>query len=387
MYVQPRPGEEKFLLGPTEPAVVNGIAFPSMEADVPRRRDHSPVIPDERNDDNLILSQLSVLFLRFHNKVLDLATQPNSVIPMPPGQTPFERTRRLVKWHYQWLVREYFLPMIVLRSVLEDVKRRGPILFKPSSADGLSLPVEFTVAAFRFGHSMVHERYLINEVVALEAIEILNRACRRLSAAHVLDWARFVGLGPTANLGQKINTTISRGLFALSDRLVALGKDNLLPATVAMLPARSLLRGSRVGLPSGQEACARTPGTTFYPVDLRHRHYSFLERNGLLDRLPLWYYLLYEAEVAGVDESLPAPNREGGCRLGPLGSRIVAEVLLGLLGLDEDSFCQKGWEPPELPFGNGNRKRITDLRELVEFVAWSGEKVGDARRSKRHFRD
>ena len=367
MYLQPRPGEERFRLGPTEPAVVNGVPFPSKDVDFPRRSDKSPIIPDDRNDDNIILAQLHVLFLCFHNKLLDLIVSPGPVIPVPDGPTPFEQTRRLVKWHYQWMVREYFLPKIVLQSVLDDIKANGPKLFNPQSAKDVSLPVEFTMAAFRFGHSMVHEAYFINKMVALGTAETLNRDYRPLSAAHVLDWVRFVGLGRGANLAQKINTTISSGLFGLSDPMVIRYKDNSEGASEAMLPARTLLRGSKARLPSGQEACVLA-GTPVIEVDAGHRHYAVLFDKGLLDRLPLWYYLLHEAEVAGIDESLSESHRQGGCRLGPLGSRIVAEVLLGLLRVDEDTYPD-GWTPPELPFPRGSSQRITSLGTLAGFLS------------------
>jgi hypothetical protein len=367
IYSQPRPGEEIFRLGPTEPAVVNGISFPSTDVDFPRRSDdRSPIIPDDRNDDNLILAQLHGLFLRFHNKLLNLIVA-GSVNPVPDGPTPFEQTRRLVTWHYQRLVREYFLPMVVLQSVLDDIKANGPKLFKPESAKDLSLPVEFTMAAFRFGHSMVHETYFINEMHSLSANDILNREDRPLRADLVLDWSRFVGSGRTVNLAQKINTTISTALFGLPNETISPYRNNAGLPTEASLPTRSLLRGSKARLPSGQEACVMAE-TRLIEVDASHRHYAVLKDNGLLDRLPLWYYILHEAEVAGIDESLSVPSQEGGCRLGPLGSRIVAEVLLGLLRLDEDIYPD-GWEPPELPFPNGHSKRIMRLGALAEFVS------------------
>lgn len=370
IYSQPRPGEEIFRLGPTEPAVVRGVPFPSTEIDFPRRSDQSPIIGDDRNDDNLILAQLHGLFLRFHNKLLRLIVG-GSVVPVPDGATPFEKTRRLVTWHYQRLVREYFLPMVVLQSVLDDIEANGPKLFKPESTKDLSLPVEFTMAAFRFGHSMVHETYFINEMHALSAKDILNRGDRPLRADYVLDWVRFVGSGRTANVAQKINTTISTALFGLSDPMVTRYKDNSDGASEASLPVRSLMRGSKARLPSGQEACALAgtlAGTPFIEVDASHRHHAFLESSGLLERLPLWYYILHEAEVAGIDESLSVPSQEGGCRLGPLGSRIVAEVLLGLLKVDEVAYPE-GWEPPELRFPNGSLKRITSLGRLAEYVS------------------
>lgn len=364
-YVQLRPGEEKFWLGLTEEVTVDGVKFSSKEADLPRYPDNTSNIPDDRNDDNVILSQLHVLFLRFHNTLVDSIVASDSVIPVPPGQTPFEWARRLVKWHYHWLVRKYFLPSVVLQSVLDDIERNGPKLFNPQSAKSLSLPVEFTMAAFRFGHSMIGERYLINKWVMLEANKILN-SDHQLSAAYVLDWPRFVGLGQTANLAQKINTTVSQALFGLPPQTIGPYRENPGPPTEAGLPVRSLLRGSRVGLPSGQEACALA-GAPLINVDASHRHHAVLKKCELLDRLPLWYYILHEAEVAGIDDSLPPSSRQAGCRLGPLGSRIVAEVLLGLLRVDEDTYPDE-WNPPMLRFPNQTLKQITGLRELVEFL-------------------
>ena len=61
-----------------------------------------------------------------------------------------------------------------------------------------------------------------------------------------------------------------------------------------------------------------------------------LEPFGLERSTPLWYYVLKEAEL-----------REDGARLGPVGGRIVAETLIGLLELDPESFLQMqpDWTP------------------------------------------
>jgi hypothetical protein len=51
---------------------------------------------------------------------------------------------------------------------------------------------------------------------------------------------------------------------------------------------------------------------------------------------PLWYYVLREADV-----------RAGGHALGPVGGRIVGEVLVGLLDLEPTSVrhAPEGWRP------------------------------------------
>ena len=56
---------------------------------------------------------------------------------------------------------------------------------------------------------------------------------------------------------------------------------------------------------------------------------EFLQR-----KTPLWFYILAEAA-----------SREGGERLGPVGSTIVAEVLVGLVRRSEGSILRTdGWQ-------------------------------------------
>jgi hypothetical protein len=58
----------------------------------------------------------------------------------------------------------------------------------------------------------------------------------------------------------------------------------------------------------------------------------------LVRATPLWYYILCEAHV-----------RSRGLQLGPIGGRIVAEVLVGLLEGDPQSYLRQwpAWTPAE----------------------------------------
>ena len=113
------------------------------------------LIPDPRNDENLIVAQTHLAMIRFHNRVVDKL--PAS---MPAGQK-FRRARKSVTLHYQWLIRHDFLPRIVQENVLDDVFTNGRKLVEPTATpvDVPTMPVEFSVAAFRLGHSMVRPAY------------------------------------------------------------------------------------------------------------------------------------------------------------------------------------------------------------------------------------
>ncbi len=89
------------------------------------------------------------------------------------------------------------------------------------------------------------------------------------------------------------------------------------------LAVRDLLRGESTALPSG-EAVAGLLGV------------PALTGGGWPGGTPLWFYILKEAE-----------QTTGGNGLGPVGGRIVAEVLIGLLRADPASYLalEPDWTP------------------------------------------
>src|SRR3954452_4988820 len=115
-------------------------------------------IPELRNDENLAVAQTHLMFIRFHNRVCD--TLPKST---PPGQM-FSRARRKVTKHYQWMIRTDFLPRICQKSVVDDVFKNGRKMFEVEATptDMPTMPLEFSVAAYRLGHSMVRGAYAWN---------------------------------------------------------------------------------------------------------------------------------------------------------------------------------------------------------------------------------
>lgn len=338
-----------------------------VEADLPRGQDGIPQIPESRNDENLVISQLHVLFLKFHNRVVDLLEDAALNFPAPPDSSLLQRARRFVTWHYQWLVHKRFLPAILHPYVLSEITapEYRPRLFDAKPGDTVALPIEFTMAAFRFGHSMVRNIYVLNRGERPKLSQLLNRDAKPLPANQIIEWGRFFDASEFGmeNAAQRIDTTLAEDFYALADRILLLYKEKG-PPSENSLAARTLLRGWKAGLPSGQDLCqiARTPFITF--KEKSDRHYDTLLKSGMLRDTPLWFYILHEAEVAGTSFA-----GEGGRYLGPLGSYIVGEVFEAVLKADLESYLNQKWKPPFFRLApDGPFHRIDSLRQLAAFA-------------------
>ena len=324
---------DKLLLGLN----VNGVL------DVPRNGAGRAVIPESRNDENLIVVQLHQAFARFHNRLVDQARS-QGVRP----EWVFETARRLTRWHYQWAVTHDFLPRIVgddlvgaAGSVYKEVAGKPPVInlsyYRPTNKSGRPfMPVEFAVAAYRFGHSMVRPFYVINQasldrggvpVFGADGGFNLNGG-RPIPPDLVVEWKNILPVDPSfpARKPRKIDTRLSLPLSALPAAVVPP------PDPTTNLAVRNILRGKHVGIPSGQQVAQAMR----VPV-LSNSILGLSNDPGWGREAPLWFYILKEAE-------LPPYKAE---RLGPVGGRIVAEVLVGLLQRDPNSYLylNAAWKP------------------------------------------
>jgi heme peroxidase len=238
--------------------------------DLPRVNDPAQpraVIADGRNDENLIIAQLHLAFLKFHNLILASSPTPTQ------GETPFDAARRLVRWHYQWIVLNDFLPRVIDQAVLDDIRKNGRKFynFKGKPFNGTPfMPVEFSVAAYRLGHSMIRDVYDFNRVFSRDTNSIGVRGrldllflftgtgrfagVPTLPGRWIIDWRRFFEVDGSGllNFARKLNTKLATILGMLTD--VPASQSEALK----MLPVRNLLRGSRVGLPTGQAVPRRS---------------------------------------------------------------------------------------------------------------------------------
>ena len=331
--------------------------------DVPRNEMGSALIGDPRNDENAIVTQLHGLFLRFHNRTV--AENP---------RLPFEDVQQIVRLHYQYVVINDFLPRIVSAPVLEALKTDG--LYDAKKLKWFRwrnepfMPVEFSVAAYRMGHSMVRSGYRLNDhpetllpifPVRAQGLNEGLTGFRALNRAWGLDWARFIDVEQRLYEGDKkaderrlqfafkIDTSLVDPLGDLPPEVIRSGPTSL--------PARNLLRGWRLGLPSGQsvaqamlleplkdsEILFATPGGT---ADIIKATGSDVFKGNC----PLWTYILAEAMHNAEGEKLPVKGGEFEIKtpkLGPVGGRIVAEVFLGLLFGDGFSLLRRSpkWRP------------------------------------------
>ena len=368
LYDHSERGSETFLLGHTEALPREQI--PSTPDDFYRPNGRA-LLADHRNDQHLILAQLHIVFLQFHNRMVDYIKGGGATEEAFPNETIFETARRLAVWHYQWIIRNEFLKWFILPEILADIEKDGPRFFKPFSGENIpALPIEFTQAAFRFGHSMVQPQYDINCWVGVLRLRDLIRKTRpnqtgeSLPADRVVDWNRFtLTWGGNANFAENIDPIISEDMFNLPTAAMPFFSKVRPPP----LPEMTLLRGSRIGLPSGQEACRAVDvePLTSAQIGFDDDGNEFLRARGINERTPLWYYLLREAEVRGIRRF-----RGGEC-LGPLGSRIVAEVLLGVMDADPGHYLNvdPNWRPLTVVFGGSSEpRRIDSLRRFVAFA-------------------
>ncbi|UTP39780.1 heme peroxidase family protein [Phenylobacterium sp. LH3H17] len=325
------PDDEPFLYDKTRTgAFLMGPGKSPGEVDLLRNPQGVAIIGDPRNDENIIVSQIQMAFLKLHNAVLDRVLSSGE----HQGRDAFHQAQNLVRWHYQWVVLFDFLPRICGQAIVDAViaQRPGGVgydidlqYYRPKQTS--YMPVEFSAAAYRLGHSMIRQAYNLNKIVTDRPIftDAANpgelddlRGFRPLPGFWTVDWRHFVDLDPAQPVqpSRRLDAKLSKALEKLP------GGESL--------AALNLLRGFRLALPSGQSV-AKAMGQT--PLD-----------NGELGldpelagpEAPLWFYILKEAELLG-----------GGAHLGPVGGRIVAEVFVGLAKNDPNAFLNvdPAWTP------------------------------------------
>jgi hypothetical protein len=333
--------------------------------DLPRGPNGRALIGDPRNDENRIVSQLQATMLRFHNRVLADS----------PGEG-FEAVQNTVRWHYQWVVINDFLPTIInadtIGHVFPHLKHGGSIKDHPPRLSipkllhsALELmPVEFSVAAYRFGHSMVRPIYRLNE--SIERRPIFSSATdvagdlggfRPIPNDWAIDWQSFIDIehgtapAPVPNPrdavrrdpqpAYKIDTSLVNPLAFLPERVAT---------NPSSLGLRNLLRGRDFGLPSGQSIAHAIGAPTIPddelvigkatadPADVKRPITDIAA--GFANNAPLWTYVLSEAQVTSLKRPHPGVTDPDliPIALGPVGGTIIAEVFAALLLGDRGSF-------------------------------------------------
>jgi hypothetical protein len=350
----------------------------SFPNDLPRRLADDPeapkraIIGDPRNDENLIVAQTHLAFLKFHNTVVD-RLQASGI----EQEKLYQEARRIVVQHYQSIVLHDLVPRLVAPAVFNDVLAYGRKVYFPQGAptgSRLCMPIEFSVAAYRLGHSMIRPAYQWNKVFNSqgphERVPSLNLffefsklsgdlgGAPTLPSDWIADWRRMYDFSeqlggvrhPQLNVTRLIDTNLANSLQNLPEFAIV-EQEHL-----RFLAARNLLRGRLVGLPTGQDVAMKLGVVEMTPTEVASGLHSAIVMAGGFDtKTPLWFYILKEAEV-----------QQGGLRLGEVGSRLVTETFHGLVeGSDHSILKEKGWKPT-LPAQHPDRFTMKDLLLFVD---------------------
>ncbi len=384
---------------------------PTPSRDLPRYHDPDDpkgaaraLIGDKRNDENVIVSQLHGVFMQLHNRLVD---DPDF------AGARFEDIQRVVRWHYQYVVLNDFLPRICGAALINEIlpnrlvsasaAAKKPKLEFFHWRNDPYMPLEFSVAAYRFGHSMVRPIYRLNTelkggdnplaatpdeirrgidgrffIFAGVAKRALN-GFGEFPAEWAIDWSLFFDIDGSGNKGgktraqpsYKIDTSLVNPLGFLPEFSKIkplhppLTVDQMQPKAVdakkdpANLAARNLLRGLALQMPSGQVVSRAMGIPPIADKDLKIGKAIVSEwksaksitsiNPGFVDNAPLWYYVLAEAQhhwFLRASKTGSKGDKEP-VTLGPVGGRIVAETLIGLAYGDGHSYLQQdpNWEP------------------------------------------
>ena len=290
MLIEPIPGS---------PAQSRGGA---LRFDLPRNSQGTALIGDVRSDENIVLSQLHLAFLRFHNACVDHV---RANTPLTSPNTVFMEAQRLVRWHYQWIVIHEFLPKTCGQAVVDSVLNDGRKFYKWRNEP--FIPVEFAAAAYRFGHSQVRPSYRMNfgprpggDIFLRLFVDTPAHAASPdpddmrgglRQPRRFIDWQTFFDFGDNnVRLNKKIDTKLSSVLMDL----IGFPADE--PQSLAQ---RNLLRHLTFKVPSGQ-AIAKAMKLPVLPAG----DFADLAEHGLDTRTPLWFYVLREAEKTQNGERL-----------------------------------------------------------------------------------
>ena len=302
--------------------------------DLPRNQQGIALISDPRNDVHAFMTGLQVAFIHAHNRLVDRLREDGA-----PESELFDDARRALNWHYQWVILNDFLPNLVGEAMTTSVLRDGLHFYRLTGEP--FIPVEFADAAYRYGHSQIKGDYQLRRDGPRVPVFPDLAGFRPLAPEHVIDWTLLLDVPghPSAQRAKPIDGQLPASLIRLPESITGAVEVS----AYRSLAARDLQRGMATGLPSG-EVVAHAVGA------------SLLTREELAlgdwqDETPLWLYILREAAVRG-----------GGDHLGDVGGRIVAEVIVGIIRHDPESYLTNdpSWRPT-LPSHEPGSFRIRDL--------------------------
>lgn len=339
--------------------------IPTMPFDLQRNINGKAIIGDPRNDENLFVAQIHMSIIKFHNAVVD------AIRLEEPTLTPdklFPKVQTEVRRHYQWVLMHDYLKKIIGQARVEEVLQNGPTLMPANRK--FFMPVEFSVAAYRFGHSQIRDTYRFNQVFSnSEFFWAFMFTGRIVPSDWIINWRSFFTVDgvPAANMARKIDTRVAFSMAQLPGSapqgsfFATLSSRNLV-RSIALRVGTGKAIAKKLGVtPLTEEELLRSPFANPTPnqVLLHQRTVEILQSDGglLLKKTPLWYYILKEAEILNQ-----------GNQLGPVGGSIVGEVFIRLLKQSKDSFLNDPAWRPRFGVINGDPESF----KIVDMLRFAG---------------
>jgi hypothetical protein len=359
---------------------VGRVVHATGAPDIPRK-DGLPLIADQRNDENLIISQFHLALMLFHNKAVAVLEPTH-----PDPAACFAAARTLVTRHYHWLILNDYLPQLLSPAIKRPIARYPTHLTEPNR-----VPLEFTTAAFRFGHSMVSAAYdfnanfglngristdgaLLEELFAFTSRKNMGQnapGLQELPDHWVIDWNRMTRLlpGRQASPPREFGSAEQIDMTLAPDMLNLVGDSDV--AVHGSILFRNLMRGFHRRIPFGQDLARRygvAPLTEAEVRDALPQEKALApgakglrqraEEMGLLAETPAWLYFLCEARM-----------REGGQRVGATASHVIADTIIGLMRLNPGSLLNTGgWHPRQSPLTTMGAEGLTNIRKFLRFA-------------------
>lgn len=311
--------------------------------DLPRNSQGRALLGDPRNDVHLIIAQLHRAFIGLHNRFVDEVRADGAT----PTDGVFREAQRRTSWHYQWVILHDYLPRIVGQETIDAIlsprtlgETPRPVrpqlgFYRPKNQ--AFMPVEFSVAVFRIGHSMLRAEYVIRDgqpplpILAAGPAEPSLRGYERIAGERLIQWHHLIQIAgkPAPTPSRRIDLKIAEPLANLPPHIFG-AKDG--PSLIL----RNLRRAKSLALPSGQAVARAMSVTPLTDATFPQGAEFGLDDPTWRGEWPLWTYVLAEAQ-----------HHHNGQRLGPVGARIFAEVVIGLIDADDNSYLNIDpcWQP------------------------------------------
>jgi hypothetical protein len=346
--------------GGFDPPGTPGISYPN---DLSRKNESVMAnIVDPRNDENLLLAQTQVAFTKFHNAIVLRLSESGRY---KTKEDLFDKARKVTIRYYQHIIFEDFLLKFIEEPFRDQVvnKVKSGNSYYSATFDDKFIPLEFSVAAFRMGHSMIREEYNLNiknnparlrSLMLFTGKGMTESKLPTLPSVWIINWYSFYNIdnsfntvGSNPNFAETLDTGLPIALLRLRPKL-----PNTFGGIASSIAAFDLFRGRAFGLPTGQAIASAIGANPISSKDMgdllinkkidgeilnpdEARKVKERLRTAFSEETPLWFYILAEAEL------------QGDGKLGVVGSTILAETIIKILYLSEFSILRENWETDE----------------------------------------